>query len=124
MMSSFIFGKLLFTLRSWIFFNNIGDHSNISTIRLWLPVSMMSFSYFCSNTTSISFVRSFLLSSFWWFVHGGTTFLFWSLLGKEKPTTTTTNKQHNDVFLYIWKPTFYIYKMDVSKKNVGSFLIE
>jgi hypothetical protein len=27
MMSSFIFGKLLFTLLSWMLFNNIGDHT-------------------------------------------------------------------------------------------------
>jgi hypothetical protein len=100
-----------------MFFNNIGDHSKLSTIRLWLPVSMMSFSYFCSNTTSISFVYSFLLSSFWWFVHGGTTFLFWSLLGTTTPTTPTT-QQHNDVFLYIRKTTFYYLFMDVSN-NIG-----
>jgi hypothetical protein len=78
-------------------FNKIEDHYELRTLRLWLPVPMMSFSYFCSNTTSISFVHSFLLSSFWWFVHGGTAFLFWSLQGTRTPTTTT-NQQHNDKF--------------------------
>jgi hypothetical protein len=52
---------------------HLGDHTILGTLRLWLSVSMMSFSYFCSNTTSVSFVHSFLMSSFWWFILGGIT---------------------------------------------------
>jgi hypothetical protein len=93
-------------------FNNNEDHSKLSTFRLWLPESMIFFTFFCSNTTSISFVQLFVLSSFRWFIHGGIIFVFWSLLGTRTPTTNT-NQQHNDVFLYIRKTTFYTSLMDV-----------
>jgi hypothetical protein len=69
-------------------------------------VNDVFFTFFYSNTMSISFVHSFLLSSVWWFVHGETTFLFWSLLGKKSPHQQQQNQQHKDVFLYIWKTTF------------------
>jgi hypothetical protein len=56
---------LLSTFRSWMFLTTtFGNHSKLSTLGLWLPVSMMFFSYFGSKITSISFVYSFLLSSF------------------------------------------------------------
>jgi hypothetical protein len=128
-MSSCIFGNLHSTYIRWMFltklgiilnsddFNNIGDHSKLSTFRLWLPVSVIFFTFSCSNTTSISFVHSFILSSFRWFIHGGITFLFWSLLGTRTPTTNT-NTQHSDVFLYIRKTTFYSSFMDVFN-NIG-----
>jgi hypothetical protein len=57
-------------------FNNIGDQSTLSPFRLWLPLSRIFFSFFCSNTTSNSFVHSFILLSFGWFIHGGMTFYF------------------------------------------------
>jgi hypothetical protein len=41
--------------------------------------------------------------------------------GEKKPTPTTTNQQHGEFFLYIWKPTFNIYKMDVFHK-IGDIL--
>jgi hypothetical protein len=56
MMSSCIFGNLISIFGSWIIFENIGDHSKLSTLRLWLPVSMMSFSHFFVLTQ-----RQFLL---------------------------------------------------------------
>jgi hypothetical protein len=54
---------------------------------------------------SISFVHSFLFSSFWWFIYGGISFILVSLLGKTTPTTTT-NQQHDDVSLYIRTTSF------------------
>jgi hypothetical protein len=82
-------------------FNNIGDHSNIKTIRLWLPVSMMSFSHFYVLTQ-----RQVLLFIHSYCHHFGGSFMvelhfysghYWG----KKPTPTTTNQQHKDVFLYI-----------------------
>jgi hypothetical protein len=111
-MSSCTFEKLLFTLRSWMFFNNIGNHSSSSTIRLWLPMSMMSFHIFVLTQRQIlMFIHSychhlggsFMVELQFYFCH------FWG----KKPTPTTTNQHHEDVFLYIMKSTFYIYKIDV-----------
>jgi hypothetical protein len=49
---------------------------------------------------SNSLVHSFLLSSYWWVVYCGITFFLVPLLGTTTPTTTS-NKQYDDVFLYI-----------------------
>jgi sugar phosphate permease len=51
-------------------FNNIGDHSKSSTLQLWLPVSMMSFSHFFNLTQ-----RQFLLSIHSYCHHFGGSFM-------------------------------------------------
>jgi hypothetical protein len=101
--SSCIFGNPHSTYIRWMFltklgiiinsdgFNNMGDHSKLSTFRLWLPVSMIFFTHFCSNTTSISFVHLFLLSSFRCSFKVELRFYFGHYWGQEHQQKTQTN---------------------------------
>jgi hypothetical protein len=87
-------------------FYNIGDHPNLKTIRLWLPVSMMSFSHFFVLTQ-----RQFLLIIHSYCHHFGCSFTvelhfhFGHYWGQEHQQQTQTNNimmssciQHNDKF--------------------------
>jgi hypothetical protein len=66
----------------------------------------MSVMWFFCFSTFVLIVIILVVRSWWNYIFILVT------SGQKMLTPTTTNQQHNDVFLYIWKTTFYIFKMD------------